>query len=85
MSYAGFGDCATDFLLALRGAVGVCTITDVSVSIFGFLAASAAVLTTSLQQIYIGQLQKEYSIGSFDLLSQTAPIQVLKLSFSTGS
>lgn len=62
--------------LKLLLAVGVCTVTDVNASIFGLLAAAAAVLTTSLQQIYIGQLQKEYSVGSFDLLSQTAPIQV---------
>ncbi|GAA0144535.1 secondary carrier transporter [Lithospermum erythrorhizon] len=33
------------------------------------------VFCTSLQQISIGSLQKKYSIGSFELLSKTAPIQ----------
>ncbi|CAI9762960.1 unnamed protein product [Fraxinus pennsylvanica] len=33
------------------------------------------ILSTSLQQISIGSLQKKYSIGSFELLSKTAPIQ----------
>ncbi|KAG9455527.1 hypothetical protein H6P81_000035 [Aristolochia fimbriata] len=59
--------------------VGVCTITDVKVNLKGFLCASVAVLSTSLQQITIGSLQKKYSIGSFELLSKTAPIQALSL------
>ncbi|XVF01688.1 hypothetical protein REPUB_Repub04eG0109900 [Reevesia pubescens] len=59
--------------------VGVCTVTDVKVNAQGFLCACIAVLSTSLQQISIGSLQKKYSIGSFELLSQTAPIQALSL------
>ncbi|XWS68394.1 hypothetical protein CRYUN_Cryun04dG0086300 [Craigia yunnanensis] len=59
--------------------VGVCTVTDVKVNAQGFLCAFVAVLSTSLQQISIGSLQKKYSIGSFELLSQTAPIQALSL------
>jgi uncharacterized membrane protein len=59
--------------------VGVCTITDVKVNAKGFLCACIAVLSTSLQQISIGSLQKKYSIGSFELLSKTAPIQALSL------
>ncbi|XP_021275646.1 UDP-rhamnose/UDP-galactose transporter 2-like [Herrania umbratica] len=59
--------------------VGVCTVTDVKVNAQGFLCACVAVLSTSLQQISIGSLQKKYSIGSFELLSQTAPIQALSL------
>ncbi|XP_068665808.1 UDP-rhamnose/UDP-galactose transporter 2-like isoform X1 [Aristolochia californica] len=46
--------------------VGVCTVTDVKVNLKGFLCASIAVLSTSLQQISIGSLQKKYSIGSFE-------------------
>lgn len=46
----------------------------------GLIAAIAAVLSTTFQQIYIGQLQKKYSIGSFDLLSKTAPYQAVMLS-----
>lgn len=61
--------------------VGVCTVTDVKVNAKGFLCACVAVFSTSLQQISIGSLQKKYSIGSFELLSKTAPIQTLSLLF----
>lgn len=59
--------------------VGVCTVTDVKVNAKGFICACVAVLSTSLQQITIGSLQKKYSIGSFELLSKTAPIQAVSL------
>ncbi|EPS61546.1 hypothetical protein M569_13251, partial [Genlisea aurea] len=59
--------------------VGVCTVTDVKVNAKGFICACVAVLSTSLQQISIGSLQKKYSIGSFELLSRTAPIQACSL------
>lgn len=59
--------------------VGVCTVTDVKVNAKGFLCALVAVVSTSLQQIYIGSFQKKYSIGSFELLSKTAPIQAVSL------
>ncbi|XP_024376113.1 UDP-rhamnose/UDP-galactose transporter 3 isoform X2 [Physcomitrium patens] len=59
--------------------VGVCTVTDVNVNFKGFMAALIAVLSTSLQQIYIGALQKKHSCGSFELLSKTAPIQAASL------
>ncbi|PIN18467.1 Glucose-6-phosphate/phosphate and phosphoenolpyruvate/phosphate antiporter [Handroanthus impetiginosus] len=59
--------------------VGVCTVTDVKVNAKGFLCACVAVFSTSLQQISIGSLQKKYSIGSFELLSRTAPIQAASL------
>lgn len=59
--------------------VGVCTVTDVKVNAKGFLCALVAILCTSLQQISIGSLQRKYTIGSFELLSKTAPIQALSL------
>ncbi|XP_019413794.1 PREDICTED: UDP-galactose transporter 2-like isoform X1 [Lupinus angustifolius] len=59
--------------------VGVCTVTDVKVNLKGFVCACIAVISTSLQQISIGSLQKKYSIGSFELLSKTAPIQAVSL------
>ncbi|KAK1393435.1 UDP-galactose transporter 2 [Heracleum sosnowskyi] len=59
--------------------VGVCTVTDVKVNAKGFLCASIAVLSTSFQQISIDSLQKKYTIGSFELLSKTAPIQAISL------
>ncbi|GAU29542.1 hypothetical protein TSUD_115640 [Trifolium subterraneum] len=61
--------------------VGICTVSDVKVNLKGFTCACLAVLSTSLQQISIGSLQKKYSIGSFELLSKTAPIQALFLIF----
>eukprot|EP01018_Ginkgo_biloba_P012293 Gb_07245 [translate_table: standard] len=59
--------------------VGVCTITDVKVNLKGFLSAAIAVFCTSLQQITIGSLQKKHNVGSFELLSKTAPIQAASL------
>ncbi|XP_010932187.1 UDP-rhamnose/UDP-galactose transporter 1 [Elaeis guineensis] len=66
-------------VVAVVVGVGVCTVTDVKVNAKGFLCACIAVLSTSLQQISIGSLQKKYSIGSFELLSKTAPIQAISL------
>ncbi|XP_009408432.2 UDP-rhamnose/UDP-galactose transporter 3 [Musa acuminata AAA Group] len=59
--------------------VGVCTVTDVKVNAKGFFCACAAVVSSSFQQISIGSLQKKYAIGSFELLSKTAPMQALSL------
>ncbi|GLJ55535.1 hypothetical protein SUGI_1192810 [Cryptomeria japonica] len=59
--------------------VGVCTVTDVNVNLKGFVCAAVAVLCTSLQQITIGSLQKKHNVGSFELLSKTAPIQAASL------
>ncbi|XP_054782530.1 UDP-rhamnose/UDP-galactose transporter 6 isoform X2 [Prosopis cineraria] len=60
--------------LVLLG-VGVCTVTDVSVNTKGFIAASIAVWSTSLQQYYVHFLQRKYSLSSFNLLGHTAPAQ----------
>eukprot|EP00268_Persea_americana_P026247 TRINITY_DN2562_c0_g2_i1.p1 TRINITY_DN2562_c0_g2~~TRINITY_DN2562_c0_g2_i1.p1 ORF type:complete len:347 (+),score=31.90 TRINITY_DN2562_c0_g2_i1:548-1588(+) len=65
------------FVVALG--VGVCTVTDVEVNLKGFICAAVAVFCTSLQQITIGSFQKKYNIGSFELLSKTAPIQAVSL------
>jgi len=54
--------------------VGVCTVTDVKANLKGLVCAMVAILCTSLQQISIDSLQKKYNLGSFDLLSKTAPI-----------
>lgn len=59
--------------------VGICTVTDVKVNAKGFICACVAIFSSSLQQILIGSLQKKYSIGSFELLSKTAPIQAFSL------
>ncbi|KAI5072488.1 hypothetical protein GOP47_0012594 [Adiantum capillus-veneris] len=59
--------------------VGVCTVTDVHINLGGFVAAVVGVLCSSIQQIYIGSFQKKFSVGSFELLSKTAPIQAASL------
>ncbi|KAI6699715.1 hypothetical protein NL676_014039 [Syzygium grande] len=59
--------------------VAFCTVTDVSVNFKGFLAAFIAVWSTALQQYYVHYLQRKYSIGSFNLLGHTAPVQATSL------
>ncbi|RZR81553.1 hypothetical protein BHM03_00007807, partial [Ensete ventricosum] len=48
--------------------VGICTVTDVDINAKGLLCACT-----------IGSFQKKYSIGSFELLSKTAPVQAVSL------
>ncbi|KAI4345156.1 hypothetical protein L6164_012308 [Bauhinia variegata] len=64
--------------LVLLG-VAVCTVTDVSVNAKGFIAALVAVWCTALQQYYVHFLQRQYSLGSFNLLGHTAPAQAASL------
>ncbi|KAK4783677.1 hypothetical protein SAY86_008051 [Trapa natans] len=64
--------------LVLLG-VGVCTVTDVSVNFKGFVSALIAVWSTALQQYYVHYLQRKYSLGSFNLLGHTAPVQAASL------
>ncbi|WOL11653.1 hypothetical protein Cni_G20417 [Canna indica] len=59
--------------------VGICTVTDVEINAKGLLCACVAVFCTSLQQITIGSFQKKYNVGSFELLSKTAPVQAVSL------
>ncbi|KAG0464336.1 hypothetical protein HPP92_020405 [Vanilla planifolia] len=66
-------------VVVVAAGVGICTVTDVEINAKGFLCACVAVFCTSLQQITIGSFQKKYSIGSFELLSKTAPIQAASL------
>ncbi|PIA47827.1 hypothetical protein AQUCO_01400427v1 [Aquilegia coerulea] len=55
--------------------VAVCTVTNVSVNTKGLVAAFVAVWNTALQQYYVHFLQRKYSLGSFNLLGHTAPVQ----------
>ncbi|XP_059624415.1 UDP-rhamnose/UDP-galactose transporter 6-like [Cornus florida] len=71
-------DTKLSITLVLLG-VAVCTVTDVSVNAKGFIAALVAVWSTSLQQYYVHMLQRKYSLGSFNLLGHTAPIQAASL------
>ncbi|KAG7618982.1 UDP-rhamnose/UDP-galactose transporter 4 [Arabidopsis thaliana] len=71
-------DTKLSILLVLAG-VAVCTVTDVSVNLNGFLAAAIAVWSTALQQYYVHYLQRKYALGSFNLLAHTAPVQAASL------
>ncbi|XP_010531423.1 PREDICTED: UDP-galactose transporter 2-like [Tarenaya hassleriana] len=71
-------DTKLSIMVVLVG-VGVCTVTDVSVNFNGFLAAAIAVCSTALQQYYVHFLQRKYSLGSFNLLAHTAPVQAASL------
>ncbi|MBA0846212.1 hypothetical protein Goarm_022444 [Gossypium armourianum] len=71
-------DTKLSILLVLVG-VAVCTVTDVSVNLKGFLAAVIAIWSTALQQYYVHFLQRKHSLGSFDLLGHTAPVQAASL------
>ncbi|VVA97797.1 unnamed protein product [Arabis nemorensis] len=65
--------------LVLAG-VAVCTVTDVSVNLNGFLAAAIAVWSTALQQLLCTLSTTEiYSLGSFNLLAHTVPVQAASL------
>ncbi|GAQ81566.1 Glucose-6-phosphate/phosphate and phosphoenolpyruvate/phosphate antiporter [Klebsormidium nitens] len=59
--------------------VGVVTVTDLNVNFAGLLTAVIAVVSTSLQQIFIGSLQKKHGVTSFELLGKVAPIQAVTL------
>uniref|UniRef100_A0A1D1YDG8 UDP-galactose transporter 2 n=1 Tax=Anthurium amnicola TaxID=1678845 RepID=A0A1D1YDG8_9ARAE len=67
-------DTKLSILVVLIG-VAVCTVTDVSVNGRGLIAAIVAVWSTALQQYYVHFLQRKYSLGSFNLLGHTAPVQ----------
>ncbi|KAL6576054.1 UDP-rhamnose/UDP-galactose transporter 5 [Orobanche hederae] len=71
-------DTKLSILVVLLG-VGICTVNDMSVNAKGFIAAFVAVWSTSLQQYYVHFLQRKHSIGSFNLLGQTAPPQAATL------
>ncbi|KAK4430642.1 UDP-rhamnose/UDP-galactose transporter 6 [Sesamum alatum] len=71
-------DTKLSILVVLLG-VAICTVTDVSVSAKGFIAALVAVWSTTLQQYYVHSLQRKHSIGSFNLLANTAPPQAASL------
>ncbi len=52
------------------------TVTDVSVNFVGFVIAIISVITSGLQQILCGVVQRKHGVTSTQLLSNTAPVQV---------
>ncbi|ONK67469.1 uncharacterized protein A4U43_C05F380 [Asparagus officinalis] len=66
-------------IMVVLAGVAVCTVNDVSVNTKGLIAAVIAVWSTALQQYYVHFLQRKYSLGSFNLLGHTAPVQAASL------
>jgi hypothetical protein len=52
------------------------TVTDVQISMLGLVIAVVAVLSSALQQIMCGMMQRRHLVSSHQLLSNTAHIQV---------
>ncbi|CAI5465212.1 unnamed protein product [Closterium sp. Yama58-4] len=59
--------------------VGLCTNADITLNVVGFCVATLAVVCSALHMMLIGWLQDHYATSSFDLLSQTAPLQAFLL------
>ena len=49
---------------------------DVGVNGVGMLVAAMGTMSTGLQQVLVGHLQKKHSIDATDLVGRTSPIQV---------
>lgn len=52
------------------------TVTDVSMNGLGLVIAAVSVVTSGLQQIMCGAIQRRLGLTSNQLLSNTAPVQV---------
>jgi hypothetical protein len=52
------------------------TVTDVSVNTLGLLIAAISVITSGMQQILCGTVQRKHNLTSTQLLANTAPVQV---------
>lgn len=52
------------------------TVTDMAVNPLGLIIAAVSVVTSGMQQILCGVVQRKHSLTSNQLLSNTAPVQV---------
>lgn len=52
------------------------TVTDMSINPLGLVIAGISVITSGMQQILCGTVQRKHNLTSMQLLSNTAPIQV---------
>jgi hypothetical protein len=67
------------FAVTAAAAADACrTVTDVQISMLGLVIAVIAVLSSALQQIMCGAMQRKHLVSSHQLLSNTAHIQVCK-------
>ncbi len=52
------------------------TVTDLTMNTTGFVVAMISVVTSGMQQIMCGTVQRKHNVTSTQLLSNTAPVQV---------
>lgn len=62
-------------MLCVAVGVGIVVVTDVNVNYWGVVIAALSVVSSGMQQILCGILQKRHKITSDQLLGNTAPIQ----------
>uniref|UniRef100_A0A7S0UWP6 Sugar phosphate transporter domain-containing protein n=1 Tax=Polytomella parva TaxID=51329 RepID=A0A7S0UWP6_9CHLO len=55
--------------------VGLVTVSDVAGGLLGMIMAAVSVVTSGLQQVLCGKIQRQYALTSNQLLSNTSPIQ----------
>eukprot|EP01026_Neomeris_dumetosa_P028628 TRINITY_DN2320_c0_g1_i7.p3 TRINITY_DN2320_c0_g1~~TRINITY_DN2320_c0_g1_i7.p3 ORF type:complete len:345 (+),score=20.86 TRINITY_DN2320_c0_g1_i7:49-1083(+) len=55
--------------------VAIVTVSDVEINFTGFIIAAISVVSSGLQQLECGRLQRLHRVSSNELLSNTAPIQ----------
>ncbi|GIL87985.1 hypothetical protein Vretimale_6361 [Volvox reticuliferus] len=55
--------------------VAIVTVNDMSTSLLGLIISAISVVTSGLQQLMCGEIQKRLSLSSTQLLSNTAPVQ----------
>lgn len=65
-------------LLVILG-VAVVTVTDVSVQPLGLVIAGVSVVSSGMQQILCGTIQRQHKLQSHQLLANTAPVQGVML------
>ncbi|GFR45742.1 hypothetical protein Agub_g7158 [Astrephomene gubernaculifera] len=62
-------------ILVVVAGVAIVTVTDVSMNVLGLVIAAISVVTSGLQQIMCGAIQRRLGLTSNQLLSNTAPTQ----------
>lgn len=55
--------------------VAIVTVTDVSVNTMGMVIAGISVVSSGMQQLLCGTIQRKHKLQSYQLLANTAPVQ----------
>lgn len=71
--------CVMLLLLPVMCAVACRTVSDVSVRPLGLIIASISVVSSGMQQILCGTIQRQHKLQSHQLLANTAPVQGVML------